>query len=186
MFESQLYIILSSLLALGYGAFSARAVFQAATGNERMREIALAIQEGANAYLNRQYKTIGVVGLLIAVGLYFVLGQYSAIGFVIGALLSGLAGYIGMGVSVRANVRTAEAARNGLAKALNLAFKAGAVTGLLVVGLALFGVTLYYIILKELGLPERTLMEALVSLSFGASLISIFCASWRRYLYERC
>lgn len=174
MFESQLFIVLSSLLALSYGAFAARAVFQSATGNDRMREIALAIQEGANAYLNRQYKTIGVVGAIIAVGLWLILGQYSAFGFIIGAVLSALAGYIGMGVSVRANVRTAEAARGGLAKALNVAFKAGAVTGLLVVGLGLLGVTLYYITLKELAVPERTLMEGLVSLSFGASLISIF------------
>lgn len=174
MFESQLLIILSSFLALGYGMYAARAVFQSSTGNERMQEIALAIQEGANAYLNRQYKTIGVVGLIIAMGLYLVLGAYSTLGFIIGAVLSGLAGYIGMNVSVRANVRTAEAAKGGLAKALDIAFKAGAVTGLLVVGLALLGVALYYFILKQFHVPERTLMEALVSLSFGASLISIF------------
>lgn len=174
MFESQLLIIVSGLLALTYGAIAARAVFQSANGNQRMQEIALAIQEGANAYLNRQYKTIAVVGIIIAVGLFYVLGPYSAIGFLIGAILSAVAGYIGMGVSVRANVRTAEAARSGLAKALNVAFKAGAVTGLLVVGLALLGVALYFIVLKELNLPDRILMEALVSLSFGASLISIF------------
>ncbi len=174
MIESQYLIILSSLFALAYGAFAAKSVFQSASGDERMQQIALAIQEGASAYLNRQYKTISLVGIVMAIGLYFVLGQYSALGFVIGAILSGLAGYIGMGVSVRANVRTAEAAKGGLAKALNIAFKAGAVTGLLVVGLALLGVTLYYIILKELNLPERTQMEALLSLSFGASLISIF------------
>lgn len=174
MFESQLFIVLSGLLALGYGAFAARSVFQCATGNKRMQEIALAIQEGARAYLNRQYKTIGIVGIFITAGLSYVLGRYAAIGFLIGAILSGLAGYIGMGVSVRANVRTAEAAKSGLAKALNVAFKAGAVTGLLVVGLALLGVTLYYITLKELDLPPRLMMEALISLSFGASLISIF------------
>ncbi len=174
MFEIQGFIILCSILALGYGAFAARSVFHAPAGNERMREIALAIQEGANAYLNRQYKTIGIVGVIIAIGLFTVLGQYAAIGFVIGSILSGVAGYIGMNVSVRANVRTAEAARKGLAKALNLAFKAGAVTGLLVVGLALLGITLCYVILKQLDLSERALTEALVSLSFGASLISIF------------
>lgn len=174
MIESQFLIILSSFLALGYGLYAARAVFQFPAGSARMQEIALAIQEGANAYLNRQYKTISIVGLIIAIGLYFVLGEYSALGFMIGAILSGLAGYIGMNVSVRSNVRTAEAAKHGLAKALNIAFKAGAVTGLLVVGLALLGVSLYYFGLKKLDIPERTLMEALVSLSFGASLISIF------------
>lgn len=174
MFEPQLFIILSSFLALGYGLYAARAVFKTSTGNEQMRSIAKAIQEGAAAYLNRQYKTIGIVGVFITAGLYWVLGPYSAIGFVIGSILSGLAGYIGMGVSVRANVRTAEAARAGLARALNVAFKAGAVTGLLVVGLALLGVASYYIVLKDLGIQDRILMEALVSLSFGASLISIF------------
>jgi len=174
MFESHLLAIFSGLFALGYGLFAARSVFQASPGNERMREIALAIQEGANAYLNRQYKTIGVVGIVIVIGLWCVLGQYAAIGFFIGAVLSGLAGYVGMGVSVRANVRTAEAARHGLATALNIAFKAGSVTGLLVVGFALLGVTLYYLFLQGLQLPTRTLTEALLSLSFGASLISIF------------
>jgi len=174
MCQAQWLVILSGFLALGYGIFSARAVFLSPAGNERMREIALAIQEGANAYLNRQYKTIGIVGIVIAGLLYYVLGLYSAVGFVIGSVLSGLAGYVGMGVSVRANVRTAEAARHGLAKALNIAFKAGAVTGLLVVGLALLGVAGYYLFLQQLDIPERTLMEALVSLSFGASLISIF------------
>lgn len=174
MFQPELVIILSSLLALGYGLYAARAVFQSASGNERMREIAQAIQEGAAAYLNRQYKTIGLVGLLVAAGLYSVLGPYSAIGFLIGAVLSGLAGYIGMGVSVRANVRTAEAARSGLARALDVAFKAGAVTGLLVVGLALLGVASYHLVLQHLHLSDRAQMEALVSLSFGASLISIF------------
>lgn len=174
MSESYYFIIICGVFALGYGAYAARAVFQSSTGNERMQEIALAIQEGANAYLNRQYKAISLVGVLIAAGLYYVLGQYSALGFVIGAVLSGLTGYIGMGVSVRANVRTAEAARGGLKRALDVAFKAGAVTGLLVVGLALLGVTLYYMLLKGFNLTERTIMEGLLSLSFGASLISIF------------
>lgn len=174
MFNLQLFIIMSGILALAYGAYAARTVFQAASGSDRMREIALAIQEGANAYLNRQYKTIGFVGILVAFGLFYVLGLYSAVGFSIGAILSGLAGYIGMGVSVRANVRTAEAAKTGLKPALNLAFKAGAVTGLLVVGLALLGVALYYFFLKSQDLPERIIMEGLLSLSFGASLISIF------------
>ncbi len=174
MLHLPFYVIASSVLALVYGAYSARSVFQMSPGNARMQEIAHAIQEGASAYLNRQYKTIGAVGIVIAIGLYFFLGGYSTIGFAIGAALSGLAGYIGMGVSVRSNVRTAEAARHGLTKALNVAFKAGAVTGLLVVGLALLGVTTYYVILKSMGISERPLTEALVSLSFGASLISIF------------
>ncbi len=178
MFESlfgiQLFILLGSLLALAYGVYAARIIFQAPTGNDRMREIARAIQEGATAFLNRQYKTIALVGILIGLGLYWVLGLYAAIGFAIGAVLSGLAGYIGMNVSVRANVRTAEAARQGISPALNIAFKAGAVTGLLVVGFALLGVALYFFVLQELALPERTILEALLSLSFGASLISIF------------
>src|SRR5438105_463840 len=134
MFESlfgiQVFILLGSLLALAYGVYAAKIIFQAPTGNDRMREIARAIQEGASAFLNRQYKTIAFVGILIGLGLYWVLGLYSAIGFAIGSVLSGLAGYIGMNVSVRANVRTAEAARQGIAPALNIAFKAGAVTGL--------------------------------------------------------
>ena len=168
------FIVLSGLFALAYGALGARNILQAPTGNARMREIAAAIQEGAKAYLNRQYTSIAWVGLVIMVALYMLLGEYSAIGFVIGAVLSGLAGYVGMGVSVRANVRTAEAAKTGLAKALHIAFTAGSVTGLLVVGLALLGVSAYYFFLKQLVLPERVLTEALVSLSFGASLISIF------------
>lgn len=174
MLGSHLLVIFSGLFALGYGLFAAKHVLNAPTGNDRMREIALAIQEGANAYLNRQYKTIGFVGFFIAIGLCYVLGHYAAIGFLIGAILSGLAGYVGMAVSVRANVRTAEAARHGLPKALDIAFKAGSITGLLVVGFALLGVTLYYLFLKGLHLPIRTLTEALLSLSFGASLISIF------------
>ncbi len=174
MLEPQILILLSSSLALVYGFVAILKIVKAPAGNERMREIAQAIQEGANAYLNRQYKSIAIVGVLIAFLLYFTLGEYAAIGFAIGAILSGLAGYIGMGVSVRANVRTAEAAKGGLAKALNIAFKAGAITGLLVVGLALLGLTLYYMLLQRLNVPARTLTEGLISLSFGASLISIF------------
>lgn len=174
MFEPQYLIILSGFLALGYGAYAAKTVFQSSCGNAEMQAIALAIQEGANAYLNRQYKTIGMVGILMTITLYVVLSSYAAIGFIIGATLSALAGYLGMYVSVRANVRTAEAARYGLARALNVAFKAGTVTGLLVVGLALLGVTFYYLILNNLNLPDHILMEGLLSLSFGASLISIF------------
>jgi K(+)-stimulated pyrophosphate-energized sodium pump len=162
------------LLALVYGAIASRQVMAAPTGSDRMRAIAAAIQEGASAYLNRQYRTIAIVGVIIAVILAFGLGAHVAIGFVIGAVLSGAAGYIGMNVSVRANVRTAEAARQGMDHALNIAFKSGAITGMLVVGLGLLGVTFYYWLLRRMGFELRPMLEALVALSFGASLISIF------------
>ncbi len=139
-----------------------------------MQEIAAAVQEGARAYLNRQYTTIGIVGLVILVILAFTLGIKAAIGFLIGALLSGAAGYVGMNVSVRANVRTAQASRSGLAAGLDIAFKSGAITGLLVVGLGLLGVGGYYSVLRALDVPLNDVMAALVALSFGGSLISIF------------
>lgn len=161
-------------MALLYGIYAGRKVFAAETGNARMAEIAAAIQEGASAYLNRQYRTIGIVGIFVTALLTWILGQYAGIGFIFGAVLSGVAGYVGMNVSVRANVRTAQAARIGLTQALDLAFKGGAVTGMLVVGLGLLGVTAYYLYLKNLDLPLHTMMEGLISLSFGASLISIF------------
>jgi K(+)-stimulated pyrophosphate-energized sodium pump len=169
-------IIACSALALLYGIVTAIQVLAADAGNERMREISAAVQEGAAAYLNRQYMTIGIVGLIILAVLWATLGQQVAVGFVIGALLSALAGYIGMNVSVRANVRTAQASRNGLAAGLNIAFKAGAITGMLVVGLGLLGVTGYYMYLRTTmtGTDIRPVLEALVGLSFGASLISIF------------
>lgn len=168
------YILACAALALLYGAYASRVVFACSTGTARMQEIAAAIQEGAKAYLNRQYTTIGLVGIVVAGFLWWVLGSHAAIGFVSGAFLSGIAGYIGMNVSVRANVRTTEAARTGLVPALNIAFKAGAITGLLVVGLGLLGVTLYYMYLRDGDHSVRYIMEALLSLSFGASLISIF------------
>jgi len=167
-------VLACGVLALVYGAITARMVLAAPTGNDRMREIAAAIQVGAKAYLNRQYTTIAIVGVVIGIILFFTLGLYVVVGFAIGAVLSGVAGYVGMNVSVRANLRTAEAARKGLKPALAIAFQAGAITGMLVVGLGLLGVTIYYLVLQHLGLDPRTTIEALVALSFGASLISIF------------
>lgn len=172
--ELNLFIVGCACMALIYGLFAGRQICASATGNARMIEIASAIQEGASAYLNRQYSTIALVGIIVAGFLSWVLGKYVGIGFVIGSVLSGLAGYIGMNVSVRANVRTAEAARKGLTQALDVAFKGGAITGMLVVGLGLMGVTIYYAYLKSIGLAFRPMLEALVALSFGASLISIF------------
>jgi K(+)-stimulated pyrophosphate-energized sodium pump len=167
-------VVACGVVALLYGVYAARLVLIADAGNQRMQEIASAIQIGANAYLNRQYRAIGVVGLVIFAILWALLGINVGIGYLIGAILSGAAGYIGMNVSVRANVRTAEAARAGLAPALSVAFRAGAVTGMLVVGLALLSVSIYYGILLSSGVETRTLLEALVALGFGASLISIF------------
>ncbi|MDI9349706.1 MAG: sodium-translocating pyrophosphatase [Candidatus Symbiobacter sp.] len=169
-----LIIIACGLLALLYGLVVSRRLLAAPAGSERMQEIAAAIQVGAKAYLNRQYRTIFIVGVVLGIILYFTLGASVAIGFVIGAVLSGLAGYVGMNVSVRANVRTAEAARSGMKQALAIAFQSGAVTGMLVVGLGLLGVTVYYLVLKAMGLEIRPILNALVGLSFGASLISIF------------
>ncbi|NQW00529.1 MAG: sodium-translocating pyrophosphatase [Rhodospirillales bacterium] len=175
------YMVLGcGVVALIYGAWAVKSVLAAPAGNERMQEIAAAIQEGAAAYLNRQYQAIAVVGIVIGILLGYVLGGYVAAGYAIGAILSGLAGYIGMNVSVRANVRTTEAARSvGLAGGLDVAFKSGAVTGMLVVGLALLGVAGYYMVLRDVYDPSSTqgmrhILEALVALGFGASLISIF------------
>jgi K(+)-stimulated pyrophosphate-energized sodium pump len=168
-------VIACGVLALIYGMYAYRQVMSASAGSARMQEIAAAIQEGAQAYLNRQYTTIAIVGVVVAVILLY-LGLHVSIGFLIGAVLSGAAGYIGMNVSVRANVRTAEAARSGLQPALDVAFRAGAITGLLVVGLGLLGVAVYYGVLLGWKGPQNmnTLIQALVALSFGASLISIF------------
>ena len=179
MSNALVFALACGAAAVLYGAVTVRGVMAASGGNERMREIAAAIQEGARAYLNRQYSTIAGVGVAAALLFWGLLGAHVAIGFAIGAVLSGAAGYIGMNVSVRANLRTAEAARRGLAPALSIAFRSGAITGLLVVGLGLLGVAGYYALMVALlgvDTPEslRGVLEALVALSFGASLISIF------------
>jgi K(+)-stimulated pyrophosphate-energized sodium pump len=169
-----LLVVACAAVGLAYGLTTRRLVLAEAAGSARMREIAGAIQEGAMAYLNRQYMTIAVVGAVVFLVLWLFLGFHVAFGFMLGAVLSGSAGYIGMTVSVQANVRTAEAARRGLDRALDVAFRAGAITGLLVVALGLLGVAVYYAILVLVGLQTRAVLEGLVGLSFGASLISIF------------
>jgi K(+)-stimulated pyrophosphate-energized sodium pump len=164
------------VLALLYGFLTASRVLAANAGTPRMQEISAAVREGAEAYLNRQYRTILMVGVIILVILWLTLGWRSALGFLVGAVLSGAAGYIGMNVSVRANVRTAQASREGLASGLAIAFQSGAITGMLVVGLGLLGVSAYYFFLRTTlpGEEIRKILEPLVALSFGASLISIF------------
>src|SRR5436305_608547 len=178
----QLWLVLAcGILALIYGGLTIASVLRQSAGTARMQEIAAAIQEGASAYLNRQYTTVAIVGLVIFIIAWVIFGWQVAAGYFIGATFSGAAGYIGMNVSVRANVRTAEAARTGLAAGLSLAFRSGAVTGMLVVGLGLLGVAGYYAFLRYgLGLDindvaqGRVITNALVALGFGASLISIF------------
>ncbi|KJV40725.1 sodium-translocating pyrophosphatase [Brevundimonas sp. KM4] len=177
MTNSLTLVFAAGVLAVLYGAVQTAVLMKASTGNDKMREIAAAIQEGASAYLKRQYLTIGIVGIVILIAAYFLIGSYAAIGFLIGAVLSGAAGYAGMLISVRANVRTAQAASESLSKGLNLAFRSGAITGMFVAGGALIGVSGYYIVLTQhLGLAStgREVIDGLVALGFGASLISIF------------
>ena len=174
-----LIAIACGLLAVLYGFITSRQVLGASAGNDKMQEIAAAIQEGAQAYLKRQYSTIAIVGVVVAVIVAGALGPVSGTGFVIGAVLSGVAGFIGMNISVRANVRTAAAAQKGLQAGLTLAFRAGAITGLLVAGLALLAIAVFYWVLtvqmgKTVGGDDRTVVDGLVALAFGASLISIF------------
>ena len=170
-------IVLCGVLAIAYAVWAIRSVLAADAGSARMQEIAAAVREGAQAYLKRQYTTIGAVGIVIFLIIGYFLGWLVAVGFLIGAILSGAAGFIGMNVSVRANVRTAQAAIGSLAGGLELAFKSGAITGLLVAGLALLGVTLYFGFLvgtRHMAPDDRTVIDAMVALGFGASLISIF------------
>ena len=171
----QTFILLCGLAALIYGLITSRQILSLSPGNEKMKEIAKAIQEGARAYLNRQYITISIVGLIIFVIIWILFGLSSALGFFIGAFFSGAAGYVGMNISVRSNVRTTQAASSSLAEGLSVSFKAGAVTGMLVAGFALLSVAAYYFILDNSGNFEgRQIVAPLVSLGFGASLISIF------------
>ena len=167
-------IILAGLLSIVYGFFTGKNILSSSVGNKKMQEIASAIQVGAKAYLNRQYKTIAVVGLVVLVIISFSFSILVGLGYLIGAALSGIAGYVGMLVSVQANVRTAEASRKGLSQGLSIAFKSGAVTGMLVAGLALLSIAVYYYLLLSYGVDEREIVNALVALGFGASLISIF------------
>ncbi|HEX2803193.1 MAG TPA: sodium-translocating pyrophosphatase [Sphingomicrobium sp.] len=172
-----LIAIACGVIALLYGIFTTSQVLGAATGNKRMVEVSDAIQEGAKAYLGRQYVTIAIVGVVVAVLIFFFLGHVQALGFALGAILSGAAGYVGMNVSVRANVRTAEAARTSLQSGLTVAFRAGAITGMLVAGLALLAISIFFYVLTDMqGLEpnSREVIDALVALAFGASLISIF------------
>ena len=172
--ENLYLVILVSLLAVIYSYFLSRQIILSKAGNEKMQEIAQAIQVGAKAYLNRQYKTIAFVGLIVLVIISYFFSLLVGLGYFIGALLSGVAGYVGMLISVQANVRTAEASRTSLQNGLTMAFKSGAITGLLVAGLALLAISIYYLFLLKINVDNRELINALIALGFGASLISIF------------
>ena len=169
-----IYTILAGILSLVYGYFTGKHILSSSAGNSKMQEIASAIQVGAKAYLNRQYKTIAIVGVVVLLIITYAFSILVGLGYLIGATLSGIAGYVGMLVSVQANVRTAEASRKGLSQGLSIAFKSGAVTGMLVAGLALLSITVYYYFLLKTNVEERELINALIALGFGASLISIF------------
>ena len=169
-----LYTIGAGLLSIVYGFFTGKNILNQSTGNAKMQDIASAIQIGAKAYLARQYKTIAIVGVVVLVIVSFAFSPLVGLGYLVGAALSGIAGYVGMLVSVEANVRTAEASRKGLAQGLSVAFKSGAVTGMLVAGLALLAIAVYYYYLLKFNIDEREIVNALVALGFGASLISIF------------
>ena len=169
-----LYTIGAGFLSIVYGYFTGKNILSQSAGNAKMQDIASAIQIGAKAYLARQYKTIAIVGVVVLVIVSVAFSPLVGLGYLVGAALSGIAGYVGMLVSVEANVRTAEASRKGLAQGLSVAFKSGAVTGMLVAGLALLAIAVYYYYLLKFNIDEREIVNALVALGFGASLISIF------------
>ena len=169
-----LYIIGAGFLSIIYGYLTGKHILSLSPGSAKMQEIASAIQVGAKAYLNRQYKTIAIVGVVVLIIIIYLFSIFVGVGFLIGSTLSGIAGYVGMLISVQANVRTAEASRKGLSQGLSIAFKSGAVTGMLVAGLALLAISVYYYFLLSIGVEERELINSLIALGFGASLISIF------------
>jgi len=164
-------VILCGILSIIFAYITGVQILSASSGNARMKEIAGAIQIGARAYLNRQYKTISIVGVVVLIAVIFLFNIWVGLGYFIGAFLSGIAGYAGMLISVQANVRTAEASRKSLAEGLKISFKSGALTGMLVAGLALLAIAVYYWVLLELKIEEREISNALVALGFGASFL---------------